>query len=165
MRRSTDNRNWRRCRMHPPMRRKTQTRGRRTPANSLRPERNFQYRNRRVLPYSMAANSVIGSRARRSAKLRSNHRQPEYQDRRVTHGAIGSGRSANFPNSERFTAGQHRKRLGASLEGASELLLRRFRFGRRKPQAFAAVAMSPWILNQSLLIINELKLSNAKSKL
>ena len=33
---------------------------------------------------------------------------------------------------------------------------------RRKPQAFAADAMSLWILNQSLLIINELALYDAK---
>ena len=46
---------------------------------------------------------------------------------------------------------------------ATVLLRGAFDLGvRREPQAFAADAMSLWILNQSLLIINELALYDAK---
>jgi hypothetical protein len=48
----------------------------------------------------------------------------------------------------------------------SELIVRGvFDLGvRRKPQAFAADAVSLWILNPNMLIVNELNLYNAKSR-
>jgi hypothetical protein len=53
-----------------------------------------------------------------------------------------------------------------SMNKDSELIVRGvFDLGvRRKPQAFAADAVSLWILNPNMLIVNELNLYNAKSR-
>jgi hypothetical protein len=63
-----------------------------------------------------------------------------------------------------MTVSQHRKRLAHDAQGRrGELFVRGvFDLGvRRKPQAFAADAVSLWSVNPTLLIINELELHNA----
>ena len=63
----------------------------------------------------------------------------------------------------RITASQHRKRLAHDAQDGQDADASGFRFGGKKEAASVCRGcVSLWILNQSLLIINELALYDAK---